>query len=111
MDIFDCTSIISGDIYRKKKKDKKYYKDNECLPKLRQYLEMLKNNVIANIAENNHKKIYSEIKYLWHQFKGYKIQDQLVNDLYYKWTQAYYSNNTLNSSENYSIEKIVKKDM
>ena len=72
---------------------------------------MLKNNVIANIAENNHKKIYSEIKYLWHQFKGYKIQDQFVNALYYKWTQAYYSNNTLNSSENYSIEKIVKKDM
>lgn len=111
MDIFDCTSIISGDIYRKKKKDKKYYKDNECLPKLRKYLEMLKNNVIDNIAQNNpniFQKNYSEIKYLWHQFKGYKTQNQFVNDLYYKWTQTYNSDNILNSSESYSIEQSSK---
>lgn len=63
---------------------------------------------INNIAQNNpniFQKIYSEIKYLWHQFKGYKTQNQFVNDLYYKWTQAYNSDNTLNSSESYSIEQ------
>lgn len=108
MDIFDCTSIISGDIYRKKKKDKKYYKDNERLPKLWKYLEMLKNNVIDNIAQNNpniFQKIYSKIKYLWHQFKGYKTQDQFVNDLYYKGTRAYNSDNKLNNATTYSIQQ------
>lgn len=63
---------------------------------------------IDNIAQNNpniFQKIYSEINYLWHQFKGYKTQNQFVNDLYYKWTQAYNSDNILNSSESYSIEQ------
>ena len=63
---------------------------------------------INNIAQNNpniFQKIYSEINYLWHQFKGYKTQNQFVNDLYYKWTQAYNSDNILNSSESYSIEQ------
>lgn len=62
---------------------------------------------INNIAQNNpnvFQKIYSEIKYLWHQFKGYKSQDQFVNDLYYKWTQAYNSNNKLNTQNSYAIE-------
>nr|DAT55212.1 MAG TPA: PolyVal ADP-Ribosyltransferase [Caudoviricetes sp.] len=64
---------------------------------------------IDNIAQNNpniFQKIYSEIKYLWHQFKGYKNQDQFVNDLYYKWTQAYNSSNNLNTTTNYYIETV-----
>ena len=72
---------------------------------------MLKNNVIDNIAQNNpniFQKNYSEIKYLWHKFKGYKTQNQFVNDLYYKWTQTYNSDNILNSSESYSIEQSSK---
>lgn len=61
---------------------------------------------INNIAQTNpniFKKIYSEIKYLWHQFRGYKNQDQFIEDLYYKWTQAYNSSNKLNETSNYSI--------
>lgn len=61
---------------------------------------------INNVAQNNpniFQKIYSEIKYLWHQFRGYKNQDQFVEDLYYKWTQAYNSNNKLNETTNYHI--------
>ena len=41
-------------------------------------------------------RLYSEIKYLWNQFRGYKNQNQFVEDLYYKWTQAYNSNKGLN---------------
>ncbi len=64
---------------------------------------------INNIAQENpsiFKKIYSEIKYLWHQFRGYKNQQQFIDDLYYKWTQAYNSNNKLNNSENYLKAKL-----
>ena len=64
---------------------------------------------INNVAQNNpniFQKIYSEIKYLWHQFRGYKNQDQFVEDLYYKWTQAYNSSNKLNETSNYYIEPI-----
>lgn len=64
--------------------------------------------VIDNIAQNNpniFQKIYSEIKYLRHQFKGYKNQDQFVNDLYYKWTRAYNSDNKLNNATTYSIQQ------
>lgn len=63
---------------------------------------------INNISQNNpnvFQKIYSEIKYLWHQFKGYKTQDQFIDDLYYKWTQAYNSNNKLNNTENYHVSE------
>ncbi len=63
---------------------------------------------INNIAQNNpniFKKIYNEIKYLWHQFRGYKNQNQFVEDLYYKWTQAYNSSNELNSTTNYHISE------
>lgn len=52
---------------------------------------------INNIAQNNpniFQKLYSEIKYLWHQFRGYKNQNQFIEDLYYKWTQAYKNNNS-----------------
>ena len=73
---------------------------------------------INNVAQTNpniFQKIYSEIKYLWHQFRGYKNQNQFIEDLYYKWTQAYNSNNKLNNSENYLITqnnkgKYVKAD-
>lgn len=64
---------------------------------------------INNISQNNpnvFQRIYSEIKYLWHQFKGYKTQDQFIDDLYYKWTQAYNSNNKLNETNKYYIETI-----
>lgn len=64
---------------------------------------------INNMAQNNpniFQKIYSEIKYLWHQFRGYKNQNQFVEDLYYKWTQAYNSNNKLNNATNYYIETV-----
>lgn len=64
---------------------------------------------INNVAQNNSnifKKIYSEIKYLWHQFRGYKNQNQFVEDLYYKWTKAYNSSNELNSTTNYSTETL-----
>lgn len=59
---------------------------------------------INNLSQSNpniFQKIYREIKYLWHQFRGYKNQNQFVEDLYYKWTQAYNSNNKLNETSNY----------
>lgn len=61
---------------------------------------------INNVSQSNpsvFKKIYNEIKYLWHQFRGYKNQDQFIDDLYYKWTQAYNSSNKLNETTDYSI--------
>lgn len=62
-------------------------------------------NNIANTKPSVFRKIYNEIKYLWHQFRGYKNQNQFVNDLYYKWTEAYNSNNKLNENSHYSIEE------
>lgn len=44
------------------------------------------------------KRIYNEIKYLWHQFRGYTNQNQFIEDLYNKWTEAYKSNNSLNEN-------------
>ena len=58
-------------------------------------------NNIAQTKSNVFKRIYNEIKYLYHQFTGYKNQDQFVNDLYNKWTEAYNSNRKLNSTTNY----------
>lgn len=59
-------------------------------------------NEIAQNKPSFFKKIYSEIKYLWHQFRGYKNQNEFISDLYYKWTDAYNSNKELNRSEKYS---------
>lgn len=62
---------------------------------------------INNVAQSNpniFQKIYKEIKYLWHQFRGYKNQDQFIDDLYYKWTQAYNSSNKLNTNSSFSIQ-------
>lgn len=44
------------------------------------------------------RRIYNEIKYLWHQFRGYTNQNQFIEDLYNKWTDAYKSNNSLNEN-------------
>lgn len=63
---------------------------------------------ISNVSNTNpsfFRKIYNEIKYLWHQFRGYKNQNQFVDDLYYKWTEAYNSNNKLNDTTNYHISE------
>ena len=62
-------------------------------------------NNIAQTRPNVFKRIYNEIKYLYHQFTGYKNQDQFVNDLYNKWTEAYNSNSELNNTTKYSIEE------
>ena len=48
---------------------------------------------------------------MWHQFRGYKNQDQFVEDLYYKWTQAYNSNNKLNNTTSYHISKNLSNDI
>ena len=68
---------------------------------------------INNLAQSNpnlFQKIYNEIKYLWHQFTGYRNQDQFINDLRYKWEQAYRSNSQLNGTTNYYIENIENFD-
>lgn len=62
-------------------------------------------NNVAQTKPNVFKRIYNEIKYLYHQFTGYKNQDQFVNDLYNKWTEAYNSNNELNTINRYSIQE------
>lgn len=63
-------------------------------------------NNVANTNPSFFKKIYNEIKYLWHQFRGYKNQNEFVEDLYNKWTQAYNSSNNLNTTTNYYIETV-----
>jgi predicted nucleotidyltransferase len=55
-------------------------------------------NNLSKTNPNMFKRIYNEIKYLWHQFTGYKNQEQFVDDLMFKWEQAYRNNNTLNQS-------------
>ena len=45
-------------------------------------------NNVSNTNPSFFRKIYNEIKYLWHQFRGYKNQNQFVDDLYYKCTEA-----------------------
>lgn len=62
-------------------------------------------NNIANTNPSFFRKIYNEIKYLWHQFRGYKNQDQFVEDLYNKWTEAYNSTNKLNTENKYHISE------
>ena len=63
---------------------------------------------INNLAQENpnlFKRIYNEIKYLWHQFRGYKNQNEFIEDLQYKWEQAYRDNDKLNNTTNYSIQQ------
>jgi len=65
---------------------------------------------INNLSQNNpslFKRIYNEIKYLWHQFTGYKNQNQFINDLQYKWEQAYRNNQVnIDSSAKYDIKRV-----
>lgn len=73
---------------------------------------------INNLSKKNpnlFKRIYNEIKYLWHQFRGYKNQNQFINDLQYKWEQAYRRNSKFNDTKKYLIlendkGKFVKAD-
>ena len=61
---------------------------------------------INNLAQNNpsmFRQIYNEIKYLWHQFTGYKNQNQFIEDLQYKWEQAYRNSIKLNNTKKYSL--------
>ena len=68
------------------------------------------------------KKIYNEIKYLWHQFTGYKNQDQFIEDLRNKWESAYRNQKVQQKAKNidnltptqdddirYSIEEVKKE--
>lgn len=63
-------------------------------------------NNLAKTNPNVFKTIYNEIKYLWHQFTGYKNQDQFVDDLMFKWEQAYRSNNELNQTTHNYFENV-----
>ena len=68
---------------------------------------------IYNLSKTNPNlfvKIYNEIRYLWHQLVGYKNQNQFIEDLQYKWEQAYRSNKELNGTTNYFIENIASFD-
>lgn len=62
-------------------------------------------NNVADAHPTLFQKIYSEIKYLWHQFRGYKTQGQFIEDLYFKWNQAYNSSNKLNNTTNYHVSE------
>ena len=69
---------------------------------------------INNLAQNNpgmFRKIYNEIKYLWHQFAGYKNQNQFIEDLQYKWEQAYRSNKKLNDTSKYHVSENLSNDI
>ena len=69
---------------------------------------------INNLAEREpslFRKIYNEIKYLWHQFTGYKNQNQFIEDLQYKWEQAYRNNNKLNETTNYLLSEKAVDDV
>lgn len=67
---------------------------------------------INNLSMENpslFKKIYNEIKYLWHQFTGYKNQDQFIEDLRNKWESAYRNSQAKQTSKTgYSINENVE---
>ena len=63
---------------------------------------------IANTDMTLFEKIYKEIKYLWHQFRGYKNKNEFIEDLYYKWSQAYHSNRKLNQTSKNSFTNVEK---
>ena len=54
-------------------------------------------NNLSRTQPSLFRKLYNEIKYLWHQFRGYKNQNEFIEDLQYKWEKAYRSNNELNN--------------
>ena len=57
------------------------------------------------------KRIYNEIKYLWHQFRGYTNQNQFIDDLYNKWTDAYNNSNQLNNTTNLLLSENAYADV
>ena len=62
---------------------------------------------INNLSMENpslFKKIYNEIKYLWHQFRGYKNQNQFIEDLRNKWESAYRNQKVQQKAKNSNIE-------
>ena len=69
---------------------------------------------INNLSMENpslFKKIYNEIKYLWHQFTGYKNQNQFIEDLRNKWESAYRNSKAKQTSKTgYSLEERVSGD-
>lgn len=68
---------------------------------------------INNLAQNNpnmFRRIYNEIKYLWHQFTGYKNKNQFIEDLKFKWEQAYKEYEGYNDTTKYSIAGIEAKN-
>lgn len=57
---------------------------------------------IEDVANNNptiFEKIYNEIKAWWHQLRGYKNENEFIEDLYNRWTAAYHSKRKLNDTE------------
>ena len=68
---------------------------------------------INNLSMENpslFKKIYNEIKYLWHQFRGYKNQDQFIEDLRNKWESAYRNQKVQQKAKNSNIEMSTQTD-
>ena len=69
---------------------------------------------INNLSMENpslFKRIYNEIKYLWHQFTGYKNQDQFIEDLRNKWESAYRNSKVKQTTKTgYSLEERVSGD-
>jgi len=63
-------------------------------------------NNLSKTQPSLFRKLYNEIKYLWHQFRGYKNQNEFIEDLQYKWEQAYRSNAGLNNTNSYSVETL-----
>jgi len=63
-------------------------------------------NNLSRTQPSLFRKLYNEIKYLWHQFRGYKNQNEFIEDLQYKWEQAYRSNAGLNNTNSYSVETL-----
>ena len=57
------------------------------------------------------KRIYNEIKYLWHQFRGYTNQNQFIEDLYNKWTDAYNNSNQFNNTTNLLLSENAYADV
>lgn len=67
-------------------------------------------NKLATQKPSLFKQIYNEIKYLWHQLRGYKNQNEFIEDLYNKWENAYRKSNIESSQENLKDEVKYSQD-
>lgn len=56
-------------------------------------------NNLSSQEPNIFKKIYQEVKYLYHQLRGYKNQSQFIEDLMYKF-ESVYRKNEINLNSN-----------